>query len=135
MLKLNFNRYKAEEFLTKFKATTHHIEDGEAAFLFQIDGEDLYIFLPLENGVIVHSLVIVAEEVLANIQEFDNQVQQSCAEECLRTGHHARNYELYLAYIRIFLEYVELRYYGLRVNTEWSAIFKKSEVGWKKENF
>lgn len=91
-----------------------------------------------------------ARELCLRINEFDNQVQQSCESDF----QHSRldqsykeflekqglsddaAYALHLVYITIGVNSAKLHYYGTFVNTEWDAEFARDDFGnWQKVNF
>ncbi|WP_395738157.1 hypothetical protein [Prosthecobacter sp.] len=80
-------------------------------------------------------------DVLRQVRTLDNLVQQSCEEECVRSGLGSAAYELALGWIWIQKENLidqtlALTYYGMRVNTDWDAKFKRDAAGtWQPVNF
>ena len=134
MFKLNLDRYKPNECIDKLRKEEYRVDGDEGIIGFTLDEEDFEIYF-IPSNKFEANWQMVGEDVLKNISFFDNLVQKSCAEESSKSDLSPQNYELYLAYMKIFENSVELCYYGLHVNTEWDAIFKKTENGWEKSNF
>ncbi|WP_395749462.1 hypothetical protein [Prosthecobacter sp.] len=80
-------------------------------------------------------------EVLRQVRTLDNLVQLSCEQECVRTGLGSENYELAISWVFVGPENLAeqtlaLTYYGMCVNTEWDAKFKRDASGtWQPVNF
>lgn len=130
------NRYDPKQLLTLFDSSAMEECKGDFYKSLDVNGEELEVYFPSTNGTVAQQYIDKARRVLQNIKEMDNLVQDSCNNECKRTGIHKRDFELYLAYINIEEYEVALTYYGLRVNTEWNAIFRETGEGlWEKVNF
>lgn len=88
-------------------------------------------YLPASQGNIDSRLLESARDVLVHLSEMDNAVQNSCAEECARSGYLSRNYEGRLAYATLVnSDEVVLSYYGAAVNTEWDERFIRVNGVW-----
>ena len=94
-------------------------EDGEFEIVFENDG------LPIDE-----SLLTQARLLMFSVGKLDNQVQESCAEECRRTGLHPRNFESMLACVKLSPNVAKLHYFGAGVNTEWDELAEFSNGSW-----
>ena len=74
-------------------------------------------------------------KALLDIDTLDNMVQASCESEYRSSEFHIRNYRLYIAFLSLTEEFVEVEYYGSEVNTQWTAIFRFDGDEWKANNF
>lgn len=130
------NRYKSDELLALFDQTGVKNLDGDFFKTIEVNGEELEIYFPVNEGNIQNSSIERARRLLNNIQELDNQVQDSCETDYNKSNFHVENFMLYLAIIEIKEDGASFRYYGERVNTEWDAVFRENDLGiWEKVNF
>lgn len=94
-------------------------------------GQDIELYFPAPGGAINPAWLTLGGDILAHLAEMDNDVQRSCAEACIREGHHPRNYEGYLAYITLTgPDAAVLHYFGSGVNTEWDERFVRVGERW-----
>ncbi|MGX5203249.1 hypothetical protein [Aliikangiella sp. IMCC44632] len=130
------NRYNPVELMSLFDSKEIETCDGDFFKSFELDGSELEIYFPEENGVVQEKYLEKARHVIQDIRLLDNLVQDSCENEYLKSKLHVDNFMLYLAFIEIKIDEVTLRYYGEKVNTEWDAVFReKTHDIWEKVNF
>jgi hypothetical protein len=94
------------------------------------DNDEFLIYFDSANGDVAPELLETARSFMRTTGKLDNQVQDSCAAECRRTGLHPRNYESMLAYVRIFQDSALLGYFGAEVNTDWDESAKFQDGEW-----
>lgn len=100
------------------------------AEIFLDKDHEIDVSFPAPYGELDLGAIGFAFQVLANLMAFDRVVQQSCVDECKRTGLHSDSYESDLAGIALDAEQITLHYYGAVVNTEWYEVFSLCEGDW-----
>lgn len=102
---------------------------------------EIGITVPDANGAPDPEAKAFLVDVLRQVRTLDNLVQLSCEQECARTGLGSENYELAIGWVFIEPENLTeqtlaLTYYGMCVNTDWDAKFKRDASGtWQPVNF
>ena len=95
------------------------------------EDEDFCIYFDTDKDNVDEAMLSAARGLMSQIAYIDNQVQESCAEECKRSGLHPRNYEGMLAFVTISHEKARLRYFGTGVNTEWDELAEMRDGQWR----
>ena len=118
------NRYLKEYLLNEFTK----IDSIEKVF---------YSNLTEDNELEIHVNEEISKEILkdiiAEIQTFDNYVQDFCEFSSKRSNNDDKAYMVDLSWIKIEPNKVVMGYWGSRVNIELRAIFVKNKLGWKNE--
>lgn len=119
------NRYDPGRFTAAFddaEVTTD--SSGEVYAVFNYDGEDIEVHFPdCDSASIPERRLRTARTGCQQIQDLDNLVQDRCEQEANNSVHDARNFKLYIAYLKVYDNRLEVRYWGKVVNTEWDAVF------------
>ena len=132
MLKIDLNRLDGRGAAKRLQLDSFRISGDEALaeIMIAID-HSIEFYLPAPQGNIDKRLIESAKDVLVHLGQMDNAVQNSCAEECARSGYHSRNYESWLAYATLVSsDDVVLHYDGAVVNTEWDERFSRVNGVW-----
>ncbi len=135
MLNLRLNRYDSNYCVKQVRQTKPNIIGGDVVIAFMLDDQDFEVYLPLSEGDLLLNYIEIAVDVMTQITRMDNLVQKFNADEYQRTGIASENFYFFLSYVAITENNVKFGYYGELVNTEWEAIFKKSEIEWVAVNF
>lgn len=93
--------------------------------------EEFCVYFESENGDVDETLLSAARTLMSKVAHIDNQVQESCAEECRLSGTHLRNYKGMLAFVTVSHDKARLRYFGTSVNTEWDELAEMRDGQWK----
>lgn len=135
------DRYDPGDLLKQFAQQQPRPISGAWEWELETELGEISITLPDANGTPSHDEQAFLLQVLRQIRTLDNLVQQSCEQECVRTGLGPENYELAIGWVclekqNLIEQTLALTYYGLRVNTEWDAKFKRDAAGiWQPVNF
>ena len=119
------NRYIKEFILTEFKK----IETIDKVFYLNITLDDeleVHIKEEIPRGMI--------EDIIAEIQMFDNYVQDFCELNSKKSTFGDSNYMVDLAWIQIEPNKVVMGYWGKFVNIELRAIFIRNNLVWENED-
>ena len=134
MSELKIERDRYDGMSTIPLITRHNIQgSGSEAYIEAPlgDDEDFCIYFDTREGEVNDALLGAARTLLSQVAYIDNQVQESCAEECKRSGLHPRNYEGMLAFVTISHDKARLRYFGTGVNTEWDELAEMRDGQWR----
>ncbi len=135
------DRYDPGDLLKQFAQQQPQSLLGAWEWELETDLGEISITLPDANGTPAQEEQAFLREVLGQIRALDNLVQQSCEEDCVRTGLGPENCDLAIGWVcienqNLIEQTLALTYYGLRVNTEWDAKFKRDAAGiWRPVNF
>jgi hypothetical protein len=135
------DRYDPGDLMKQFAQQKPRPVCGAWEWELETELGEIGITLPDANGAPAHDEQAFFVEVLGQVRALDNLVQQSCEQECVRTGLGPENYELAIGWVCIenkslIEQTLALTYYGLRVNTSWDAKFKQDAAGiWQPVNF
>lgn len=114
------------------------VENGSEIYhRLDYGGDELEIHYPDCNSVPVPVEVLsTARRACAGICDIDNLVQANCKNEAGQSDLDPRNFMLHIGYINAFPNRIQVRYWGIVVNTEWEAEFRWCERdGWSPLNF
>jgi hypothetical protein len=128
------DRYDPDDLLKQFaQQQPRQLKDG---WEWDLETEHgcIGITLPDAHGTPDPEAGAFLVDVLHQIRTLDNLVQESCEQECIRTGLGSQNYELAIGWIWIQNENLTeqtlaLTYYGTMVNTDWDAKFRRDAAG------
>lgn len=114
------------------------IEKGtEVYHLLDYCGDEFEIHYPnCDAAPVLPETFLTARLACADIREIDNLVQRKCKQEAETSDLESRNFMLHIGYIKAYTNRIQVRYWGIVVNTEWEAEFTWSEEhGWSPANF
>ena len=137
---LKRNRYNSEELLRQLSEQEPTRDGDEWCFVFKCyeDDSDLDGFVACipEDRTKHKAARELLISLLQSIDRLDNSVQDSCEKEASKSPYSIENYMLHIGCIDLTGDRVRFRYYGTKVNTEWSAEFERDQNGnWQKTNF
>ncbi len=72
-------------------------------------------------------------EVLLNINNFDNIVQEDIKIKYKKTRSNIKRYKAHIAYIKVFENEVQIEYWGDELRNKFHYIFYKGNNGWKRK--
>jgi hypothetical protein len=132
VLKIELDRIDGTVALLSLRPENVVVRGDEAMIeLWLSAGHDIELYFPALGGAAENEWLRLAADALTHLAEMDNEVQQSCAEACEREGHHPRNYEGEVAYIKLAgPDAAVLHYFGTGVNTEWDERFARRGGRW-----
>ena len=132
MLRVELDRIDGSVALASLRPENVLVHGDKAMIELRLAADqDIEVYFPAPGGVIDLAWLTLASDVLSNLAGMDNDVQRSCAEACVREGHHPRNYEGYLAYITLVgPDAAVLDYFGSGVNTQWDDRFIRVGGRW-----
>lgn len=131
MLAVQPDRYDGARAARSLVSNIFSVQQGVATAEIQLDKDhEIEVSFPAPYGELDLRAMGFAYQVLFNLMAFDRVVQQSCVDECKRTGLHSDGYESDLAGIALHADKITLHYYGAVVNTEWYEVFSLCEGDW-----
>lgn len=135
------DRYDPGDLLKQFEQQQPRPISGAWEWELETELGEISITLPDAKGTPAQEEQAFLLEVLRQIRTLDNLVQQSCEEDCVCTGLGPENCDLSIGWVciekqNLIEQTLALSYYGLQVNTEWDAKFKRDAAGiWQPVNF
>jgi hypothetical protein len=133
----NLDRYDPITLLRAF-GDSRLIERGtEVYHLLDYGGDEFEIHYPECDAAPVPTQILsTAQRACTDIREIDNLVQVNCKKEAGRSELDPRNFMLHIGYMKAYPNRIQIRYWGIVVNTEWEAEFVWSkDKGWSPVNF
>ena len=114
------------------------VENGtEIYHLLDYGGDELEIHYPdCDTTPIPEELLSTARRACIDIRGLDNSVQEYLQKEAAKSELDPRDFMLCIGYIKVYIGRIEIRYWGIIVNTEWEAEFALDNTGrWSAQNF
>jgi hypothetical protein len=132
------NRYSPAEFTLGYDNSQPTLDGDTWCISLPIthpDSNEIAIWFPGAERPSNRSLQF-GREICGQIAQLDNLVQDYSEKLYKASGRDVTSYYLHLVYIELVELTASLEYFGTIVNTQWSAVFTRSESGvWMRKNF
>jgi len=132
------DRYDPVQFELAFASAEIIQKRGEIYATLLIDDEEIEIHFPLLEALpLPPELRLAAERACGRINALDNSVQAFCENEAKYSQFDESNYKLRIAYLKVYGDRLQVRYWGEIVNTELEALFHWNAAAnaWNSANF